>query len=85
MEDKTFHQQMPMEEVEIDGVSCWVLHIPIRYTEWLKQFEMEPGNVDLEFSLSTKAPLIARPKSQRYTGDPFKWEEHLEMIEKLKA
>ena len=78
---KSFHQQMPMEEVEIDGVSCWVLHIPIRYTEWLKQFEMEPGNVDLEFSLDAKAPLIARPKSQRYNGDPFMLEEAMERME----
>ncbi len=81
MSKKSIHCQMPMLEVEIDGVSCWVLAIPIQYTEWLKQFEMESGNVDLEFNLNTKAPLIARPKSQRYTGDPFMLEDAMERME----
>ena len=79
---KSFHQQMPMEEIDInDDETLWVLPIPRQYIEWLAQFDMEPGNVDLEFSLDAKAPLVARPKSQRYNGDPFMLEEAMERME----
>lgn len=69
------HQQM-----EIRGRKYWMIPIPQEYKEWLEENELELVDVDVEYSLDLKSPLIVTPKSPSYTGDLAKFPEIAEKL-----